>query len=158
MIRVIGLGSPFAADRVGWQVVERLRGRVAKEVDLVTLDRPGATLVNWMPGVDRLLLVDAIDDGGTPGRMLEFGPSDLQYGTHALSSHQQMLVTTLRLAEALGCRPPSVRLFGITIDPAGELDAHTGRAAEALAQQLAAELDDAATRLEIGARHAVLSS
>ena len=59
MIRIIGLGSPFGDDQVGWRVIELLQDRLDPQVDLVALDRPGAALINWMAGAQRLVIVDA---------------------------------------------------------------------------------------------------
>ena len=74
MIRVIGLGSPFGDDRVGWRVIRLLNGRLPGPVDLVALDRPGSTLINWMQGVEHLVLIDAVRSGAPPGDMIRLDP------------------------------------------------------------------------------------
>ena len=59
MRRVIGLGSPFGADRAAWDVIEGLKGRVPADVELIPLDRPGAALINWLHRDDDVTLIDA---------------------------------------------------------------------------------------------------
>jgi hydrogenase maturation protease len=114
MIRVVGIGSPFGDDQAGWQVVERLRGRLPAGVELLALDRPGAALVNRMRDADWFILVDALEPRGTPGRVCRVDPEALPPGRR-LSSHELALDETLRLADALGCRPPRLDVYGIEI-------------------------------------------
>jgi hydrogenase maturation protease len=134
MIRIIGLGSPFGDDRVGLRVIQLLAGRLPETIDLVTLDRPGSTLINWMQGVEHLVLIDAIVSGAAPGSLIRLTAADLPVDNPRLSSHQPGLRETLRLAEALGTLPEKVEIFGIELG-----DCH----AEALNQAVEA----AATRL-----------
>lgn len=77
MIRVIGIGSPFGDDRVGWYVVELLRGRVSDTIELLALDRPGAALINWMHGVDWFILIDASGPQDLPGKVQHVDPDRL---------------------------------------------------------------------------------
>ena len=118
MIRVIGLGSPFGADRLGWDVVERLHGRVPAAVHLMTLDRPGVALISWMDNVDWLILVDAVvTERSPPGRVLHFAPEQIRHNpAGTLSSHGLNLPQTLRLASTLGSLPRRLDLFGVVVD------------------------------------------
>lgn len=145
MIRVLGIGSPDGADQVGWRVVEALRGRVDPDVELLALDRPGAALIRWMDGVDRLLLIDALVDGGPPGRVLQPSAAELD-NQRALSSHEQSLVETLRLAATLGCRPSEVRLYAISVDPTRADGGVPAATIEQLAGRLACLLPAAGER------------
>ena len=75
-VRILGIGSPFGDDRVGWEVVERLRtggylapfpaGAIAAEC----CDRAGAGLVAHLAGADFAILVDAMRSGAAPARRL----------------------------------------------------------------------------------------
>ena len=145
MIRVVGLGSPFGADRAGWWVVDGLRGRVPAQIELVALDRPGAALINWMAGVDHLVVIDAVVDGGPPGRTLRISPQQLDDGQGALTSHQLALTATLQLARTLNALPSRVEIYGVSIaDP--NLDGELVKLAAArLANDLSSELARIAT-------------
>lgn len=144
MIRIVGLGSPFGDDRVGWRVIELLRGRLPDHIDLVALDRPGAALVNWMQGVDWLLLIDAISCDCEPGRIIRIDPALPVAGLSAISSHGLDLAHSLKLAAALGSRPARIDLFGIAMNSldGAELDpgvaAAAGRLARTLQEMMAA--------------------
>lgn len=140
MIRVIGLGSPFGDDTAGWRVIEQLRGRLAPEVDLLALDRPGVALVSWMAGVDTLCLVDAVDDGGPPGRLLQLTPADVRGLEAGLSSHQLALHDTLQLAATLGSLPSRIEIHGIAINGRLQNDHRVNQAIAQLSDQLAADL------------------
>jgi len=115
MIRVIGLGSPFGDDRVGWRVIELLQALVPAEVDLVALDRPGAALINWIKGVDHLVLVDALRSGASPGSIVTLTPSELRTESGRLTSHSLALADTFRLAETLGNLPARIDIYGIEL-------------------------------------------
>jgi len=119
MIRVIGIGSPFGDDRVGWRVIELL-GPGLEDIELIALDRPGAALVNWMQGVDRLILVDALNPRGSPGKVVCLDPDALVPVAGVPTSHALNLTETIALARTLGLCPTRVEIYGIEI---AELDA-----------------------------------
>ena len=138
MIRVIGLGSPFSDDQAGWWVIQHMHGRVPPQVDLVWLDRPGAALINWMDGVNHLLIIDAVAGSPeAPGQVLSLDAAQLDRQSRQLTSHQLALVETLDLAEVLSCRPVRVDIIGITIRDTGTPNPAVAAAASQLAEQLA---------------------
>ena len=145
MIRVIGLGSPFGDDRAGWDLVAALRDRVPAAVDLVALDRPGAALINWIEGVDWLVLVDACLAGDQVGRFHRIDPSALQTPGPAWNSHALDLHEVLALARQLGLAPPRLDIYAIAIDAPGSggRSSAVSAAVQALAQRLATELAQA---------------
>ncbi len=138
MIRVVGIGSPFGDDQAGWRVIELLRGRLAGQVELIALDRPGAALIHWMSGADRLVLIDAIGPMGSPGRVHRLDPDALPDQAGGLSSHALTLADTIRLAETLGCRPGRLEIFGLEIagTTSATLSDAVARGAERLAETL----------------------
>jgi len=115
MIRIVGLGSPFGDDRVGWRVIELLQEKLPGNIDLVALDRPGAALINWMQGVSWLILVDALSSGASPGSVVRLDPGDLDAEPGRLSSHDLALHDTFRLANSLGCLPARIDIYGIEL-------------------------------------------
>jgi hydrogenase maturation protease len=142
MIRVIGLGSPFGDDLAGWELVEALRGRVPDAVELVALDRPGAALVNWIEGVDWLVLVDAYLAPDKPGGYIRVDPAvvprrDLAWNSHALDLH-----VALALGRQLGLAPARLDIYAIAIDDpcTDTCNPAVSSAVRELAERLAEEL------------------
>lgn len=118
--RVLGVGSPAGDDQAGWLVVDALQG---SGLDACKLDRPGATVVSLLEGVDHVILVDAMQGGGAPGRIQRFERHDWRSYGHGLSSHGFGVLDSLGLAQALGCLPERLDLYGIEI-----ASAHPGEA------------------------------
>ena len=140
----MGRRAQFGDDQVGWRVVELLQDRLDPQVDLVALDRPGAALINWMAGVRRLVIVDALVSGHAPGHTTRLTVSDLDALAGGTSSHQLDLAQTLALAGALDCLPEQVEIYGIEIDSLQRtgLSAAVADGAVTLAKTLATTLTD----------------
>jgi hydrogenase maturation protease len=137
LIRIVGLGSPFGDDRAGWRVIERLRGQLPDAIDLVSLDRPGAALVQWMEGVDELVIVDALRGSRPPGTVEALDPAAVGAADGpAWSSHSLDLCDTFALAARLGMAPRLLSVYAIYIK---ELDKETKAVSEGC-RQLAAAL------------------
>ena len=115
MIRIIGVGSPLGDDQAGWLVIKHLQNQVPEHVKLLTLDQPGATLINWMSGVDHLILVDALhcEHCHEPFRKLDVEAFD--DSQRMLSSHGLDLGQTLQLAASLNYLPEVVDIYGVVI-------------------------------------------
>ena len=117
MIRVVGIGSPFGDDQVGWLVIEQLHGRrLSPGVALSALDRPGSALIQSLQDVDWLILIDALSCRGKTGQIIRIDPEQAEAGSSKLSSHGLDLAQTLNLAAALGCRPRHIDIYGIIIE------------------------------------------
>ncbi len=121
-VRIIGIGSPFGADRAGWLAVARLAARNdwPRPVEWRTLDRPGTALLDHLSGADHVILIDALLDGGA-GTVRRLQPSELKR-TAPLSSHGAGVAETLDLGRTLGLLPPRLDILGIPVagieDPA----------------------------------------
>ena len=102
MIRVIGLGSPFGDDRAGWWVAERLQDLARADIDVMTLDRPGAALVNSLNDAHHVILIDAVKDGGRRADCVAVRARAGDQG--AISSHALSIADALRLARTLSWR------------------------------------------------------
>lgn len=109
---VIGVGSPQGADIAGWLVVERLPQQ--RGVDTLTLDRPGASLIDVMQGYQQVVLVDAVLT--TQEQIVVLDRAELvQHSISALSSHQVGVAEAVRLGDALGLLPQTVYLVGVGV-------------------------------------------
>lgn len=122
---VIGIGTPGRGDDgVGALVLALLRQRPPR-ADAGTswppwiafIDHPGPPLdlLAWLPGADRLYLVDACRSGTAAGTWYRF---DLAAGAlparrFGCSSHGLDLAATLELARALGSLPATTVVYAI---------------------------------------------
>lgn len=123
---VAGIGSPFGADRTGWQAVEAWREGLGagcfEAVECVLWDRPGTALLPEVAERPQVVLVDALAGGGEPGtvhRFTEVGPLRMDY--QPLSSHGVGLAEALSLAQALGELPERWSVLAIAADPDGDV-------------------------------------
>ncbi len=110
-IKVIGIGSPFGGDQLGWKVIKRLQKKysenIAKQKHLVflSLDRPGPALLEHFKGAGRVILIDALTGSEQPGQVQRLTLEDIErFKPAAISSHGFGIGETLKLAKALGQR------------------------------------------------------
>ncbi len=112
--KVIGIGSPFGADRAGWEVIERLAAAPLPGVTLEALDRPGALVLERMVGWPWVVLVDALA-GGEAGRVRHLTAEAVEQLEEGLSSHGFGLQQSLALGRALGWLPPRLDIVAIEV-------------------------------------------
>ena len=71
--RILGVGSPFGDDRLGWIAVDLIRdsawyrSRAAGSLSAQAFDRPGPALLAAMDGAAHAVLIDAMQSGAAPG-------------------------------------------------------------------------------------------
>jgi hydrogenase maturation protease len=136
-VRILGIGSPSGDDQAGWLTVDALQGY---GIDASKLDRPGAHLVSLLADADHVILIDAMrGGGGEPGKIRRFERHDWRSYGQGLSSHGFGVLDALSLAEALGCLPERLDLYGIEIAAAHPGEA-PGAAVRAAATLLAARI------------------
>jgi len=116
-LRVIGVGSPFGADRIGWELVTALREEGQLEAEFVESDRPGAGLLAAMLGAEWVVLVDAMRAGLPVGTVCPLEPEQVEGESGLLSSHGFGVAHALDLGQALGMLPPRVTVIGVEIGP-----------------------------------------
>ena len=148
-VRILGIGSPSGDDQAGWLTVDALlAGGVqgGNEITVDKLDRPGANLVPLLESASWVILVDAMQNAGEPGRIRRFDQKDWPAYSGGLSSHGFGVLAALSLARELGSLPSRIDLFGIEIGSAspGEQASREIRvAAQQLARRIAADLTTA---------------
>lgn len=133
---VLGLGNPLMGDDgLGLVALQQLRGRGPFDppVGLIDGGTWGMNLLHVVEGANRLLLLDAINVGGTSGAIVELWGDDLpRYLSHKVSPHQIDMREVLAIAELRGTTPTDLVAIGIQperIDWGVEL---TGRVTQAL--------------------------
>ena len=135
---VLGLGNMLMADDgVGLMALARLQEEwfVPHEVDLVDGGTWGMNLLHIVEDAERLLILDAIDVGGTPGALVRLEGGDIpRFLATKLSPHQIDLREVLALAELRGMLPQ--QLVALGLQP-GRIELSTE-----LSPPLAARLDE----------------
>jgi hydrogenase maturation protease len=118
-VTIIGLGSPWGDDRVGWCVADALSERLGPaRARILKLDRPGTGLLDRIAGRHRVLLVDAAVTGAAPGSLHVLPLTELASGSSTASSHGFGLADALRLGRNLGMLPPELDIYIVSIDSA----------------------------------------
>jgi len=103
---VIGVGNTLLADEgFGIYVVRELkRAGVPEGVEAVEAGVTGFSLLDLLAGVSKAILVDVVEMGMEPGRLVRFTPQEVASTSNAkvFSLHQIDLLEVLELARALG--------------------------------------------------------
>lgn len=119
-LHVIGVGSPFGDDRVGWIAAERLRDSLRlnaqpERIAVSILDRPGAMLLARWSEADEVIVIDAMRSGVAPGTWRRLAVNDLPF-SRPVTSHGFGVAGALELARELGNLPCRLCVYGIEID------------------------------------------
>src|ERR1035438_9755745 len=113
---VLGLGNlVHADDGVGVHAIERLQrdARVPPGVFLVDGGTQGLGLLHHLSGVQRLLVIDAIDAGEPAGTLLRFEGKALRGLPGKASVHQLGFADLMVALELLGDSPGEVVVLGV---------------------------------------------
>ena len=113
---VIGIGSPFGADQLGWQIIEQLEYRRSSlfnnDIQLEACDRPGTLLLEFFSKTDTAIVIDAIE-GGLAGNIRIVDKAQLIETQALQSSHQLGVAETITLGAQLKLLPNKLVLIGI---------------------------------------------
>lgn len=115
-IAVVGIGNILLSDDgVGVHLVHILAGKINSSVITVIDAGTVPELFLLADGrIRKLIFVDAVRGGGTPGSIYRFNLDELEVLSELpVSLHDLTLVDNLRLLELLGKRPESVVVIGV---------------------------------------------
>jgi len=121
MLRVLGIGSPFGDDRLGWEVIDLLQQNasinryIPHYLQLVSSDRPGLHLLELMRGATTVFLVDAVNVGAAVGTLHYFVQEEIEVLDDALSTHAIGIAEAIRMGAVLNDLPPNISLYGLEI-------------------------------------------
>jgi hydrogenase maturation protease len=113
MIRVVGIGSPFGADQLGWVAIDALSACNLPDCELIKLDRPGSSLLDYFGGMKCVVLIDAVAQDEFPGSVAQVQLEQLDQVRCLTSSHGFGVTEAVALASQLGELPPQLYLIGI---------------------------------------------
>jgi len=114
---VLGLGNPILTDdAVGLRIAEELK-QGDPELDVVGTSEAGITLLEYMVGYDKLVIIDSImTEKGKPGELYKLGLEDLKSVLALSSSHGVDIATAFTLGERLGyAMPAHVSIYAVEI-------------------------------------------
>lgn len=115
-LRIIGIGSPFGDDTLGFQAIELLREDIElfpPDTELLALDRPGSTLIPMLENSKTVVIIDAMQSGQPAGTVQRLELPDLIAEKNMPSSHNLGVAESLALADVLGVIPERLLVYGI---------------------------------------------
>ena len=116
-ILVLGIGNlVMSDDGVGVKVVQRLQReyRFADTVEIMDGGTLGLDLLPKLEGIDRLIIVDAVETGQSPGTCVRLSGDELPIALETkVSPHQMGLKDLLSVAELMGHAPREMVLIGV---------------------------------------------
>lgn len=150
MNRVVGVGSPFGDDQLGWRVAELLKKEIklhrylGESLDIQICDRPGLALVNLMKNVKNFYIIDALQTKQNPiGHLYRINGESIKTDDGFLSTHGFGIAQALALAKALNQLPGQIIIYGIEINEGEKkftLSLPIKNACQELAQQIMQEI------------------
>ena len=129
-LTLVGIGSPFGADTLGWTAARHLAtalaGSASIDLEIRLTGNPAAELPALLAPASHALLLDALAPDNTPdsppnSRIDAVRPITLDELAHwrDASSHGIGVGTTLRLLDTLGTLPARWALIGIPVGHTG---------------------------------------
>jgi hydrogenase maturation protease len=116
-ILVMGIGNIFMSDDgIGVRLVQRLQRNYHLSPDVAVIDGGtlGLSLLPLLEGVDRLLVVDAIESGHGPGTVVRLSGNELPLAFPLKISRSQFGVQELlTAAKLLGDSPREIVIWGV---------------------------------------------
>ena len=138
---ILGIGDTLLSDEgIGVHVVQHLKKQdLPDHIEVLDGGTAGADLLDVICGLEKLIIIDAIDSDFEPGTIIELTDSDLLHiGSANLSLHNIDLPQTLAMAHLLDQAPKATSIIGIqpqSIAPGTELTAPLQKAIEPAAQK-----------------------
>ena len=142
-LKVIGVGSPFSDDTLGWQLLDALAEQGLElpgwRITYKKADRPGPGLLEYLKDTDAAVLIDAMRADDPSGNVRLVEPAQLLSHASPTSSHAMGVAESLALGEQLHMLPPMLHILGI------QVGAQPGPAAVEQARAVIVELFSPAT-------------
>lgn len=147
MILVLGLGNlVMSDDSAGVRVIQGLLQRHSFPLGVTVLDGGtlGLDLLPYLEGVERLLVVDAVETGRPAGTIVRLSGDEIPLALATkVSPHQMGLKDLLTVADLQGHAPREMVLWGVqpgSIEMAMELTPEVAAAIEPLEVHVLREL------------------
>ncbi len=145
-VLIIGIGNLYRRDdAVGLIVARALRQKNLDNIEVRELSGEGSALIEAWQGAERVIVIDAVQSGASPGTIFRFEAHQQPIPTEFFrySTHNLGLAEAIELARTLGQLPKELIVYGIegrdfTV---GEgLSLEVARAAQEVTQRIGKEL------------------
>ena len=119
---IIGLGNPILGDDgVGWKVAEEVQKQIPPDLSTIVefLSLGGISLMEYLIGYERAILIDAIASERQPGSVITSNLMEMPdvSAFHTTSVHDTSLQNALKLGKEMGAvLPEQVIIVGIATD------------------------------------------
>jgi hydrogenase maturation protease len=114
---ILGIGNLLLSDEgVGVHAIRRLEmlGGFSSNVDIIDGGTLGLSLLPYLEGVSRLIVIDAIETGCEPGTLKRLTGDEIpKFLEQKVTPHETGLPTLLFAAELCGLNPKEVIVWGI---------------------------------------------
>lgn len=116
---VIGLGSPYGDDQIGWMACDQLNMDLGHlpTVEFITCGRSGAEWLTKISHAGQVHIIDAMRSGERPGtvRKIDLHTDEWSEYPVKLSSHGINIKDALDIAQSLGELPENISIWGIEL-------------------------------------------
>ncbi|MCS7197076.1 MAG: hydrogenase maturation protease [Candidatus Bipolaricaulota bacterium] len=115
-VLIIGVGNEYRHDDgVGLVVARALREKNLDGLEILEMSGEGAALIEAFQNAERVIVVDAVCSGATPGTIFRFEAHHQQIPTKFFrySTHNFGLAEAIELARSLGQLPKELIVYGI---------------------------------------------
>lgn len=121
IISIVGIGSPFGDDRVGWEVIKLLEKneniqKNHSNIHLSCCERLGIDLFEQTQDANQIILIDAVKTGAAIGTCHQFHLNEIEQLYSSISTHGLGIGYFVKLMRELQSVPPNIILYGIEID------------------------------------------
>lgn len=114
---VLGVGNLLLTDEgIGIHAIQRIieKNRLPDEIEVVDGGTAGLALMYYLEGVDRLVIIDAVETGGPPGTILRLAGDRIPaYMALKVSPHEITLPDFLAAARLRDLYPKEVVVWGM---------------------------------------------
>ena len=114
---VVGLGSPYGNDQLGWILVDELEKKSIPSLTIFKSKGDGSDWFHEISDYEQVVFVDALLSDDPAGSVIEITSDDLLDGSTKLSgsTHSISLSDSIVLAKTLGLLNVPTRILGASI-------------------------------------------
>jgi hydrogenase maturation protease len=110
-ILIVGIGNLLCRDEgIGVHVIQEIRNlKLPDHIDLLDMGTSTMDLISYLGGVKKLIVIDAMKAGGTPGTIYKCRPEDLLPEEEGpISLHEIGLLESLNMSQKMGMKIDTV--------------------------------------------------
>jgi len=104
-ILIVGIGNLLCRDEgIGVHVIQEMKNmKLPDHIDLLDMGTSTMDLISYLEGVKKLIVIDALKAGGSPGTIYRCRPGDLLANEEGpISLHEIGVLETLSMAKKMG--------------------------------------------------------